>query len=282
MSTLDKLNELRQLHPEHFLCRVYLIGNSHLTSRRSIWNPLLKLIHPSSMVENLARGGGRINLALQNELDDVICKEQAKKTKVDSVVIIMTGDNDLRSGSRPCKLAFELTELIKNCHSIVPSIRFIICGVLPTPTLIDEVKMLFDLNMYFACSELRDTFNIKAYFLDIRPILERDMSTHNIFCADQTHLNRDGGRRVAEALCQFINPLIHVAFKSTPIMMKNAIQYENPKIKHYLFDDSFLYGVPNQLKYYTKNPFGNSMFYKNPEYDANAAYSIVFDKKMKH
>lgn len=282
MDTIDKLNELRTLHPENFLCRVYLIGNSHLTSRRSIWQPLIKLIHPSAMVENLSRGGGRIDLALRNDFEEVIRREQTKNTKVDSIVIIMTGDNDLRSGSRPCGLSLELSEIIKNCHTMVQNIRFVVCGILPTPTLIDEAKALFDLNMSFACSELRDFLNIKTYFLDIRPILEKEMLNSNIFNLDRTHLTKEGGRKVAEAMCQMVNPLIHVAFKSTPIMMKNAIQFENPQVRNYLLDDTRLYGVPEPMKFYSKNPHRHSLFYKNPVYEKNAAYSIVFGKKIEH
>ena len=223
-------------------CMTYLVGNSHIANRRGIGKNLHLFLHPNTFIDNLAYGGAKVDKGFFRTLNLVEKKERDFPTLNDSFVIVMIGDNDLRQGIEPKKVAEELIESLTRRALRNPRLKFFVCGILKSPSL--NVTNIRDFNdkLRLECSNFKIEDKNPLTYIDLeRTVAEaRDIDyVHgpNMFLAsDGIHLSPPGERLICRILASNLNPRIHKLFgnEATKILDSILRKLENPEYLEYI------------------------------------------------
>lgn len=285
-------------------CVVYLVGNSHLTPQRGFCEEFKKLLHPNTLIENFAVGGGCVNDELDEALSKVSDREFDYPSGNDVYVVVMTGDNDLRKGSEPIPLAEALLSKLDAMKKPRNDLVFVVCGVMKTFSLTTQQVNKFNSQLSTLCDEYNNNKKLRAYFLDIneitqsRPFVSGGVPQHALFHNDKIHLAPGGNSVVATILASFLNPLIHKELNCKApkirqevyallhdhrfvdyVRMKGVFRrsYEDIVNNRQLVNPNRIVGLARELK--PNVGLENEI---NKEFDPTFNYSIVFDRRIKH
>lgn len=287
---------------------IYLVGNSHLCSHHNILKNLRNLIHPNALIEMLARPGSTIDRRFHGSLDIVLEKEKLYDSDQDAIIVLLTFDNDLRKGSDPNHL---VQSVLRRYHQMVgkaPKLRFVICGVMPSLTISEQVALQLDCSLRTQCDFIRNSNDSHIYFLSIRECLKVNNSFGyiNYFNRDKVHLNHNGGRKVAEQLACTLNPLIQTSLKfDPPIMAIEAQHYfcyqedvhgirsdiQTQGSGNYILNSPEaeiekgllqIFGLPAHLCRYQPQNSDNPKLVLNPSFFPHLAYSVINGNVIPH
>ena len=287
---------------------VYLVGNSHLCAHHQILKTLRNYIHPNALIEIHARSGGMIDRQFHRSLDLVLAKESQYESNSDPIVVLLTFDNDLRKQSDPKRLVESVFRRYRQLMEQSPKMRFIICGIMPSPTISNHIAKAVDHDLKSRCDFLRDSQDNNVYFLSIRECLRvtNKFGFSNYFARDMVHLNRLGGCLVAKQLACTINPLIQSSFEFDPPIVaiasqdyfcyqedvhpiRSRIQLEGTK--SFLIEGApaelekclmQVFGLPSHLRKYQLRSDDSPKFVPNPQYSPNLSYSVINGRVIPH